>query len=370
MELLHGTDLGVLQMREGVLSLPRSLRIALQVCSALGAAHGAGIIHRDLKPDNIFLIDRPERRDFVKLLDFGVAKLMNGTVDDASAFRSSVGMVVGTPNYMAPEQAMGQPANHLADVYSMGVILFEMVAGRRPFVGSTAREVMVQHMTVEPSRPSQLNPAHEIPEVLDELILACLRKDPAERPRSIQEVERRLRAILNALPAKSAGATAARPHARRRRKSLGLVTGAVLLLALAGGLGWAREVGLLSKAVSFAAELRAGTPDADVAAAPAADSPRTSRHEFTIETAPAAPAGSTVTTLAPSLAPPVPLPLTLPEGAAAPLRGAVQAPPAEKAAVRKPTNIKNAPSDVERPPATSERRHGKLDRGAVLNPFE
>ena len=166
MELLRGENLCALQSREGILP------IVLQVCSGLSAAHDAGIIHRDLKPDNIFLVDRAGRRDFVKLLDFGVAKLMNATVDDASTFRSSVGMVVGTPDYMAPEQALGHAVDHRADVYALGVILFEMVAGRRPFVAKTAREVMVQHLTASVPRPSRLNPAGEVPEALEKLILA------------------------------------------------------------------------------------------------------------------------------------------------------------------------------------------------------
>ena len=143
--------------------MERILRIGVQICSGLGAAHAAGIVHRDLKPDNIFLIERNGQRDFVKLLDFGVAKLMNATVDEASTFRSTVGMVVGTPDYMAPEQALGHPVDHLADIYAIGVILYEMVAGRRPFVADSAREVMVQHLTTTPCRPSHAQPGREHP---------------------------------------------------------------------------------------------------------------------------------------------------------------------------------------------------------------
>ncbi len=163
MELLHGHGPArACRNAKGILSMDRILRIGVQICSALGAAHAAGIVHRDLKPDNIFLIERNGQRDFVKLLDFGVAKL-SATVDEAATFRSTVGMVVGTPDYMAPEQALGHPVDHRADVYAIGVILYEMVAGRRPFVAGSAREVMVQHLTVTPCRPSMLNPAEQDP---------------------------------------------------------------------------------------------------------------------------------------------------------------------------------------------------------------
>ena len=212
MELLHGQDLRAAQEREGILSLDRILRIGAQICSGLGAAHAGGIVHRDLKPDNIFLIERNGQRDFVKLLDFGVAKLMNANFEEAATFRSTVGMVVGTPDYMAPEQALGHQVDHRADIYATGVILYEMVAGRRPFVANSAREVMVQHLTTTPCRPSRLNPAGKIPEELEDLILACLAKEPAHRPQDIREVEQRLRDIL-AGSAGRGGAAPARPAA-------------------------------------------------------------------------------------------------------------------------------------------------------------
>ena len=158
MELLHGIELRVLEDREGVLPIARALAIVLQVCRGVGAAHAAGVIHRDLKPDNIFLIERDGRPDFVKLLDFGVAKLTSATIDDASTYKTSAGMVVGTPDYMAPEQALGQVVDHRADIYSIGVILFELVVGRRPFVARTAREVMVQHMVTPAPRPASPQP--------------------------------------------------------------------------------------------------------------------------------------------------------------------------------------------------------------------
>ncbi len=196
MELLKGVDLRTLQQREGALPLQRAVAIAIQVCRGLGAAHHAGIVHRDLKPDNIFLVEREGRKDFVKLLDFGVAKLMNAKLDEALSYTTSAGIAVGTPEYMSPEQALGDSVDHLADVYATGVILFEMISGQRPFHANSAREVMVKHMTAQPPRVSKVRTyPYSIPVALDQLILHCLKKDPHSRPLSIGEVEDRLQRI-------------------------------------------------------------------------------------------------------------------------------------------------------------------------------
>ncbi len=353
MELLHGQDLRGVQQREGILSTERILRIGVQICSALGAAHAAGIIHRDLKPDNIFLIERGGQRDFVKLLDFGVAKLMNATVDEASTFQSTIGMVVGTPDYMAPEQAMGHAVNHLVDVYATGVILYEMVAGRRPFVANSAREVMVQHLTASPSRPSMLNPAGKIPQELEDLILACLAKEPADRPQSISEVERRLREILDEMPARSR-------RALRRKRPLKLA-GAVALLAILAASAWIGSGSLFASTPSIAAagaRLRAriagerSLPKIVARARPAftidrAAEPSAGMLPVTARTAPAAAAVAMPAARVPAPAP----------GPAA---------PAEKT-THKPSVV-TVPGT--QPPPFNERRHPKLDRDVVLDPFE
>ena len=353
MELLQGHDLRGVQEREGILSTERVLRIAMQVCSGLGAAHAAGIVHRDLKPDNIFLIERGGQPDFVKLLDFGVAKL-NATFEEAATFRSTVGMVVGTPDYMAPEQALGQVVNHLADVYATGVILYEMLAGRRPFIARSAREVMVQHLTVTPTPPSMLNPAGKIPPALEELILACLAKEPRDRPQSIQEVEDRLRAILDGLPAHRR-ATAERRRVRRGRPIE--LAGAAALVAVIAAWIWMGSGSLLASTPRIAAaeaRLRARfTPH------PLRKAIVGSRSAFTIEPAGAPP---------PSVTPMPTLVSTL------------KARPAELPAPPPPTPARSltAPADkivrrsaaATEPPPFNERRHAKLDRDGVLDPFE
>ena len=200
MELLKGVDLRTLEDREGTLPLPRALGIAIQLCRGLAAAHDAGIVHRDLKPDNVFLVERQGRTDFVKILDFGIAKLMNAALDDAQTFKSTAGIVVGTPDYMSPEQAMGQQVDHRSDIYAVGVILFEMVAGRRPFEAETAREIMVKHMMVTPPRPSRFRSVTSpVPPALEDVIMSCLKKEPRDRPDTIKDVGNRLQEILDGL---------------------------------------------------------------------------------------------------------------------------------------------------------------------------
>ena len=356
MELLHGADLRNIQEQEGILPLERILRIGVQICSGLGAAHAAGIVHRDLKPDNIFLIERGGQRDFVKLLDFGVAKLMNATVDEAATFQSTVGMVVGTPDYMAPEQALGHPVNHLADIYATGVILYEMVAGRRPFIASSAREVMVQHLTVMPCRPSTLNPAGAIPEKLEELILACLAKEASDRPQSMGEVEQRLRQIQDERSAQDRRGGAGR---RFRRKPL-LAGAAALLAAMVAASIWLGGGSLFASTPSLASAgelLRVRIGGARNVPAPIARS----REAFTIESAttphavPMPPLARPPEPAAPATIPPAPA--LGPNNPAAPPDKGVRAP---STATRPPTQ----------PPPFIEHHHAKLDRDMVLDPFE
>jgi serine/threonine-protein kinase len=216
MELLEGVDLRALGAISVGLPLGRAMRIAIQVVSALGAAHEAGIIHRDLKPENIFLVERRGRKDFVKLLDFGVAKLANAKLDDAGSFKSIDGVVVGTPEYMAPEQALGEAVDFRADIYSFGVILFEMITGRPPFKADSAREHMAKHIMATPPRPARWRvQAREVP-ALEELILECLAKKPEDRPQRMKDIERRLQKILESLPDGGEHEVSPRSSSRRR----------------------------------------------------------------------------------------------------------------------------------------------------------
>lgn len=203
MELLYGEDLADRLTRESVPPLATTLSICSQMASALAATHAAGIIHRDLKPDNIFLVDR-DGREFVKLLDFGVAKLTDPGGQGVRVRSTAAGQIIGTPEYMAPEQADGQQVDYRADIYSLGIVLYLMVAGELPFRG-TFGELVIQHMkepVVLPAKRPEV-PA-ETKRLLDDLLLALLAKQPADRPSSMIEVERRVQDIIVDLDVASA----------------------------------------------------------------------------------------------------------------------------------------------------------------------
>ncbi len=159
MEYLAGMTLSGLIRAEAPLPPERALGIALQVADALAASHKCGIVHRDLKPDNIMLQQRGRERDFVKLLDFGIAKL---TTNVTGSSRTRTGIVMGTPAYMSPEQCEGRGnIDHRTDIYALGILLYEMLVGRVPFIGEGYGEILVQHLTQPPTPPSQfrmLNP--------------------------------------------------------------------------------------------------------------------------------------------------------------------------------------------------------------------
>jgi serine/threonine-protein kinase len=153
MELLDGEDLATVLQRETTIPLARAADILLQCCKALGAAHSKGIVHRDMKPENIFLTQREGRPDFVKIVDFGIAKMSDiETKGTPGRKLTKTGMIFGTPEYMSPEQAAGKPLDHRVDIYALGVIFFEMLTGRVPFVGDTFMGILTQHMFEPPHR--------------------------------------------------------------------------------------------------------------------------------------------------------------------------------------------------------------------------
>ena len=188
MEYVEGQNLRTVIRREGPLPSLRALRIAAQVVSALAAAHKLGIIHRDIKPDNIHLIRLPDGSDFVKVLDFGIAKFTQGL--SSSALTGS-GLVVGTPQYVSPEQAMGKQAGDLdgrSDLYTLGIVLYEMVTGRVPFDSDTPVGLLVHHLHTAPVPPDQLRPDLGIPALVSELMMKALQKNPEHRFRNADEM--------------------------------------------------------------------------------------------------------------------------------------------------------------------------------------
>jgi serine/threonine-protein kinase len=175
MELLEGTSLSALLRSGGPLPAARGLDIVRQLVHALKAAHDASIVHRDLKPDNVHIGKHDGERELVKIVDFGLAKVIG------SSKLTRAGMVFGTPHYMSPEQAAGESVDHRADIYALGVVMYEMFAGKVPFEADSYMGVLTKHMYMEPTPPSQLSPELAELGVLEQVILRCLQKRPEAR---------------------------------------------------------------------------------------------------------------------------------------------------------------------------------------------
>ena len=177
MELLEGRSLAAELELEGRLSLSRCLEILTPICKVLSEVHGVGLIHRDIKPQNVFL-HRGRQGEVVKVLDFGIAKLIDGA---AMQTRQTVNGIVGTPVYMAPERFSDEVSSQRSDIYSLGVMLYEMLAGRRPFESTgDIFKLIVMHMNEMPISLCELRP--ELPSAIDQVVMAALAKKSTERP--------------------------------------------------------------------------------------------------------------------------------------------------------------------------------------------
>jgi serine/threonine-protein kinase len=191
MEYIEGETLADRLAKCGQLPVDRAVHIATQIASALGEAHAHGVVHRDLKPANIMLVPRAGGPDFVKVLDFGIAK-----VDDSRV--TSTGYVVGTPRYMSPEQLLGKKLDCRSDIYSAGILLYEMLAGSTPFQSETPMGWLHQHVEATPKRPSELSKRGKIPHPIEDVVLRAIAKAPDERPKSMEMLSLDLVAALNA----------------------------------------------------------------------------------------------------------------------------------------------------------------------------
>ena len=187
MEYVPGEDLKSFIRRSGQVSIGKAISIAKQLCQGLHEAHDLGVIHRDLKPSNIMI----DTEGNAKIMDFGIAR------STESKGITEAGVIIGTPEYMSPEQVEGDEVDPRSDIYSLGVILYELVTGRTPFEGKTPMSVALKHKTSKPQKPQELNT--QVPEVLNRLILKCLEKDREKRYQSVDNLLENLKHI-HAIP--------------------------------------------------------------------------------------------------------------------------------------------------------------------------
>ena len=209
MEFLKGKELRE-RMKEGSISVSEAVHIAVQVAEGLGYAHEHGVVHRDVKPSNIMLLSH----DKVKIMDFGIARMR------ASDHKTSTGLVLGTPKYMSPEQVAGSPVDHRSDIFSLGVVLYEMLTRTKLFQGEDTPQIFHAVANYQPPVPSRVNP--EVPAMLDFVVERALKKDPAVRYQDAFELAADLRAALAELVDRDAAAAGEKQRDRDTTKTMKL----------------------------------------------------------------------------------------------------------------------------------------------------
>jgi len=222
MEFLDGEDLATTSEREGALPWHRAVRIALQICRALEAAHAQGVIHRDMKPENCFRIQRGDNADYIKVLDFGIAKIIDENYDPDQPSSTASGLL-GTPEYVAPELVRGLLPDARVDIYAVGVILYRLLTGKVPFLGDNFMATLTAHLMEPPKPMKQAAPEVSVPAELEAVVVRALAKDRDHRYATISEMI----AALDAAVATIVGTPRDNP---RRRSPLVWVFGAALLL--------------------------------------------------------------------------------------------------------------------------------------------
>ncbi len=263
MEYVPGDTLESYLSRQAPLSLHRAVYLAVALCDALAEAHNNWVIHRDLKPANVIVGDRQSSHIVVKILDFGVAKLVEA---DGGARATAAGGLVGTPAYMAPEQIRGDATDidGRVDIYAVGTVLYEMLTGRVPFDEDNVAAQLQAQLDSKPIPPSRIRP--DIPRGLEQIVLRALEKDPTKRFQAAEDMARALRSFL-------AGATPSRPSRRSYRRALV----ATAVIALAAGIAG----NYISSGPAHPATSQQATPERSVEPAPMASAPTT-----TVEAAP------------------------------------------------------------------------------------
>ena len=302
MELLEGQTLGAL-IKEGPLPLWRALEIARQTLRVLAFSHIKGVVHGDLKPTNVFLQALPDQADHVRLLDFGMAKFVEGSSSRAPAELTRAGVMIGTPAYMSPEQVKGEPTDETTDVYAAGLLLFELLAGRRPFVADSPEGYLMAHLTAPVPSLAQLRPRLARASLFQAVVEQAMAKKPAERFKDAYAMAVALEDVVARLPA----AVVSGGRAEARRKPMPRARSA----APSGSRFWPRVMLLVTLAVAIVAVeeyLRhEGAKQATTTGVPAAQPPKPALSSPT-PPKPALPAAQPRTATQPSPPPTPPAP--------------------------------------------------------------
>jgi serine/threonine-protein kinase len=196
MEYIKGVNLEALLARNGRMGPARVGRVVGELCEVLQAAHDEGIIHRDLKPANLMIVDPDTPRERVKVMDFGLAKLVGADAARKKVTDTNVDFAVGTPGYICPEQVRGEEMDHRGDLYSVGVMMYELLTGRVPFEGPSSMDVLLAHATEPPPAFAEVGAGGRVPAEVERLVMDCLAKDPADRPQSARELAERFDTAL------------------------------------------------------------------------------------------------------------------------------------------------------------------------------
>jgi len=210
MEYLNGRTLSLAMQQEGALAQERVIHVAQQICRSLREAHALGIIHRDLKPANVMLLRQHDDHDFVKVLDFGLVKFFAGE-GQGDPDITNAGTFMGSPHYIAPEQARNQNPDQRCDIYSLGVVLYQMLTGRVPFTAQAPVDIILKHLHEEPVPPRTLRPDLEINPSLQDIVLRCLAKAREARFQSMDELLVALKRVRSQVTGLASGISTAPP---------------------------------------------------------------------------------------------------------------------------------------------------------------
>lgn len=248
MEMLEGESLGHRLTSRGRLRIDEAVRITRHALLSLIEAHEKGVIHRDLKPDNLFLARTSEGEygEICKVLDFGIAKVLSDTSQGVDALETQAGAVFGTPRYMSPEQAQGKPLDARSDLYTLGVLLYQMLVGYPPFTDDDAVVVMAHHIKTDPLPPAVAAPDARIPKPLSDLVVRVIAKDPNARPHSAREflaqLDQAYERVRKSSPPGGSGEDGLEPNslsnppAGAARHRVAIIVGGAVAVGVVGGL--------------------------------------------------------------------------------------------------------------------------------------